>query len=128
MSFSVEQENRIRKIVDEQLEAFLKYQLSAFQPVGKSGDSPRPTQPQVASASSPIPSPPASLAHLKWEEMPKTASNKGTWQRCIQLSNPEVQAIIDKVEAQDIPVFLDGYLYWVNYTDDVAVSIGRRKT
>jgi hypothetical protein len=95
-------------------------------PAGGGGDNPRPTQPPLATASSPKPLPPAS--QLKWEEMPKTDTNKGIWQRCTQLSSPEVQYFIDKVEEANKPIFLNNYVYWVIYTDDLATGIGRRKT
>jgi len=85
----------------------------------------QPAPQATPTANMPLPSP--SLTPLKWEPMPATETNKGAWEKTVDINNPEIRAIADKLDKADKPIFEGNYLYWIIEQDEIWLAIGRRK-
>ena len=82
-------------------------------------------QPQASQqpAASPLPSP--SPTPIKWEKMP--ATEKGSWEKTVNLNNPEIESIIEKIKQADNKVVdIGNYRYWKIYFDNQLTGVGRR--
>jgi hypothetical protein len=55
-------------------------------------------------------------------------SEKGPWEKTVDLNNPEAKEIISKLMGGKNTVFIDGYVYWPLRTDGKIEGLGRRRT
>jgi len=61
---------------------------------------------------------------LKWEQMPPT--EKGPWERTLDITNPKIQQIIAKLDQGNRPIFCEDGVYWLLTKDGKIEGVGRR--
>jgi hypothetical protein len=86
---------------------------------------PKPVKPQTEQRPTQPPTVQQPIMPVQWLDMEPTA--KGPWQKTTDFT-PEIQEIIEKIQAKDKPQFIDGALYWVleDRETGVVTAVGRR--